>query len=212
MRGCPLHDSSGTSTSAGRREVAQEVASASTCARFAARSAPQLEQQFVGDPIFAPQHVLPGHRADQLAQLLRDRRPTGAGLHSPEQSPAGAMPANHQRCQGQSKSYFRPCSIYVHLRAAKHKHGALDHESVQGLHLGTGSRRATAHGRCQPSSRFQARTPHLSELPVQNWDHPHKSSSIRSCRGERDGRWVGSTTRSRGRFDHGRRLQPARGL
>ena len=58
---------------------------------------PQLEQQFVGDPLFAPQHVLPGHPADQLAQFFRDRRPTSPGLHSPEESPACSMPTNHRR-------------------------------------------------------------------------------------------------------------------
>jgi len=58
---------------------------------------PQLAQQFVGDPLFAPQHVLPGHPADQLAQFYRDRWSTGPGLHSPEQSPAGAVPADHRR-------------------------------------------------------------------------------------------------------------------
>jgi hypothetical protein len=93
----PWIDCSGPSISAGCRAVAQEVVSASTCAPFAARSESQLEQQFVDDPLFAPQHVLAAHTSGQLAQLLRDRRSTGAGPHSPEQSPAGAMPADHRR-------------------------------------------------------------------------------------------------------------------
>jgi hypothetical protein len=45
----------------------------------------RLEQQFVGDALFAPQHVFPGHPADQFAQFHGDRRPTGPGLHSPEE-------------------------------------------------------------------------------------------------------------------------------
>ena len=55
---------------------------------------------------FAPQHVLPGYPADQLAQFYRDRWSIGPRLHSPEQSPASAMPANHR------------CRLHDHQRAA----------------------------------------------------------------------------------------------
>ena len=56
---------------------------------------PQLEQQLVGDPLFTPQTVLVRHPADQRAQLLGNRRPATSRLHSPQQPPARAMPANH---------------------------------------------------------------------------------------------------------------------
>jgi hypothetical protein len=39
--------------------------------------------------------ILVGHPADQRAQFLRNRRAARSGLDPPQQSPAGAVPADH---------------------------------------------------------------------------------------------------------------------
>jgi hypothetical protein len=57
----------------------------------------QLEQQFVVDPLFARQRILPGHPANQPPEFLWNRRSTRSRLESPQQPPACAMPTDHSR-------------------------------------------------------------------------------------------------------------------
>ena len=45
---------------------------------------PQLDQQLIGDPLFAPQRVLGDHSTNQRAQFCWNRRSTKFALESPK--------------------------------------------------------------------------------------------------------------------------------
>ncbi len=94
----------------GRRVISQECRPALVSTRPAWRSLrqvlahrpwrdpnAQLEQQLIGDPLFAPKRVLAGHPTNQNAQLHGNRRSTGSGPQSPEQAPPRTVPANEGR-------------------------------------------------------------------------------------------------------------------
>ena len=55
---------------------------------------PQFDQQFVGDPLFAPHGVLGGHSTNQRPQFGWNRRSTQFALESPKQSPPRPVPAD----------------------------------------------------------------------------------------------------------------------
>lgn len=57
----------------------------------------ELEQQFVGNPLLAPQRVLPGYPADERLQVCRDSGPSRVGFPPPEQPDPLAMPADQRR-------------------------------------------------------------------------------------------------------------------
>jgi len=54
----------------------------------------QLDQQFIGDPLFASQRVLGGHSANQASQFRWNRRSTPFARESPKQTPTGTVPAD----------------------------------------------------------------------------------------------------------------------
>ena len=56
---------------------------------------PSLSSSSLAIALFTPQLVLVRHPADQRAQFLRNRRSAASRLHTPQQSPARTMPANH---------------------------------------------------------------------------------------------------------------------
>src|ERR1700674_844220 len=56
----------------------------------------QFQQQLIGNALLAPQRILARHTPNELPQLKRNGRPARSRFVTPEQSPAGSMPANHR--------------------------------------------------------------------------------------------------------------------
>jgi len=57
---------------------------------------PELQEQFIRDPLLAPGRVCPCHGHDQPPQVDRNRWPAGPGLPPPEEPPALAVPPNER--------------------------------------------------------------------------------------------------------------------